>query len=142
MLWHTRFHLISCIENARCATRIHNKFLKTFFDFKHELSTASLQSLTGNVILKTGSRKLVKTADWQSKARVKIDSTIRERFQKLDFLCCSMLGENIYSTDYFELIHGTYGLTSLSEKMRKTCHLQMSMQRCKGSPFSSIILIP
>ena len=42
------------IKNDRCATRIHNKVSGTFSGckiyFKHELSTASLQSSTGKVI--------------------------------------------------------------------------------------------
>jgi hypothetical protein len=46
---------IQFIKNARCATRIHNKVSETFSDrkiyLKHELSTASLQSSTGKVIL-------------------------------------------------------------------------------------------
>ena len=43
------------VKNARCATRIHNKVSETFSDrkiyLKHELSTASLQSSTGKLIL-------------------------------------------------------------------------------------------
>ena len=42
-------------KNTRCATRIHNKVSETFSDrkfcLKHKLSTASLQSSTGKVII-------------------------------------------------------------------------------------------
>ena len=43
------------VKNTRCATRIHNKVSETFSDrkfyLKHKLSTASLQSSTGKVII-------------------------------------------------------------------------------------------
>ena len=46
---------ITNIKNTRCTTRIHNKVSETFSDrkfyLKHKLSTASLQSSTGKVII-------------------------------------------------------------------------------------------
>ena len=56
-------------------TRIHDKFLKTFSDRKFYFNTSFR--------LPVCSLRQVKTADWQSKAGVEINFTIRERFQKL-----------------------------------------------------------
>ena len=75
------------VKNARCATRIRNKVSEAFSDrkfyLKHKLSTASMLSSTGKVIMII---YLSKTADWQSKACVSNKIYDQRTLQKLYFV--------------------------------------------------------